>query len=1794
MVGSSDALRPAEQRLTSSAQRSGGPRLLGEWVKDGFTREGSRRARLDVRRRTALVAAAMTIVVGTVMPIPGDGAAGAQSETSEPSEPATTTTTTTQPSGAETSTESEESQSDAEPEAAPSEEPSGGEAASPMPTTDAPVGPELTALRTAFSKTYPLTAQPGKYHSVISAAPVHYKDAAGAWKDIDTSLVTSLADGRIRSKANAAQVDLAVLADDPVLARVTLDSDHSVAYGLQGAGTSTAAVAGSVASYANALPDVSVELTAYWAGLKEDLVLASRAAPDTFVFPLTLRGLTAHLEEGTGDIVFRDATGTERARTPHGTMEDSRPPRPATADASAPPFSSRSDGVDYELVPHGAGTAIRVTLDRGWLDHPDRVYPVRVDPSITFSANTDDTYVATNDTSRNDLYGDLNAGTENAGATKYRSFIHFDTAWLKGRAKGIDGARTATYLWGGWSCAARPVSLYRVTQGWWGGNMASYPGANVWEEMGRKDINPCPNQWIQWDQTGTRDMVHNWVVSQVWEDHGVMLKAYDEGDNSQWRRFYSANQPGYSPHLVIDWWGLPNTPDSHAPGDGAYSVVPTLSARYTHSDEASGGTLWFDIYNTGGGWVTNGAASVCHGCTGTTVPSSLADGRYQWDAIASDGAGRAGPRSGRTWFTLDHPPDMPDQLSPATGGTAKTAPTLAARYGHPDPGNTTGQVVFKLYNASDTFLSETYSASVCKGCTATHVPAGLGDGLYKWEAVAYDGGGTSNANAFSPASERRTFRIDTVAPAAPVVASSSHPDPTKWYPSNAFAASWGAPSDPSGIAGYSVVFDQLAGTVPGTAVTQTGASFSGTATNGQWYLHVRAVDGAGNVGTTRHFGVRADSATPGAPTVSSSTHPDQNAWTSNTDPTFAWSGGDTISGQGGWSFVLTQTADTVPDTTSEGTFGSRSYTALSDGVHHFHVRGRNNSGTWGADADVGRYTVRVDATAPALPTVSSTTHPSDTTWYGTSSATLSWTATDLSGVDGYSWALDQVADTALDTISEGTGNSVTRTLADGEHWLHVRARNGAGTWGPTIHRRIRIDAVVSAPPVSSTTHPDQSRWYSSDDPSLSFATTEESGIGGYSYTLDGTTPDTVSEGTSSTKAYADLPPGTYTFSVRAVNGRGVWTPTATFTMQTDSTPPTVASLTSVTHPDDATWYTNHNARATWASSDTAPVDGYSLLFDRFEDTIPDTVSEGTQGERANPGRTDGRSDGVWWFHVRARNATGAWGETRRRAIRIDATAPLAPSVSSTTHPDQALWYSSNAPTVDFATTDHSGVDAYSYVLDQNPSTFPDTTSEGVASSMNYTGLPDGVHYFHVAARNGVGMWSLPTHFAIRIDTTSGAPTVSSSTHPSQTTWYSSTAPTLSWSGSYPSGVTGWSYVRDQVSTTTPDTTSEGLDSTRSYSGLSDGAHWFHLRAQTGTGTWTATSHFKMNIDATAPTAPVVTSTSHPSETTWYANANVSLSFPGSDTAPITGYSYVRDSAASTTPDTVSEGSASTRDYAGLADGTHWFHVRARNSAGLWSTARHFKINVDTSAPGEPTVTSSTHPNQTAWYTSNAPALSFPASDTSTVVGYSYVLDQVSTTTPDTVSEGTASTKSYTALTDGIHWFHVRALNGAGLWSATKHFSVRVDATPPADGDGVVVDPPRPGDVVRRTRRSGVVGGGVGHLRYRGLLLGLRQVGNDHPGCDAGRHGDDRFGARLGRRGALLPCASGERRRRGGVREALHDSDRRGRCVAGDLVLDASEQRPVVSLSGRGPDLGQRSRGVRGSGLCRQRHAGRGR
>jgi hypothetical protein len=108
--------------------------------------------------------------------------------------------------------------------------------------------------------------------------------------------------------------------------------------------------------------------------------------------------------------------------------------------------------------------------------------------------------------------------------------------------------------------------------------------------------------------------------------------------------------------------------------------------------------------------------------------------------------------------------------------------------------------------------------------------------------------------------------------------------------------------------------------------------------------------------------------------------------------------------------------------------------------------------------------------------------------------------------------------------------------------------------------------------------------------------------------------------------------------------------------------------------------------------------------------------------------------------------------------------PQGPSIASPTHPKQGTWYPNKDLIVNWAGT--SGTTEYSYVLDRNPITIPDDIADLTAggNSVEYSQLPDGVHYFHIKSRNK-NAWGGTSHFSVSIDATAPAafvPTVSPS------------------------------------------------------------------------------------------------------------------------------------------------------------------------------------------------------------------------------------------------------------------------------------------------------------------------------------------------------------------------------------------------------------------------------------------------
>ncbi len=96
-----------------------------------------------------------------------------------------------------------------------------------------------------------------------------------------------------------------------------------------------------------------------------------------------------------------------------------------------------------------------------------------------------------------------------------------------------------------------------------------------------------------------------------------------------------------------------------------------------------------------------------------------------------------------------------------------------------------------------------------------------------------------------------------------------------------------------------------------------------------------------------------------------------------------------------------------------------------------------------------------------------------------------------------------------------------------------------------------------------------------------------------------------------------------------------------------------------------------------------------------------------------------------------------------------ALVPLAPVVSSRTHPDPEKWYPSRD--VELGWTLEEGTTGAAVLVDELPNTNPGTKSLGTITSYAQTLSADGVWYAHVRLLNKYG-WGGVSHFRLQTDT----------------------------------------------------------------------------------------------------------------------------------------------------------------------------------------------------------------------------------------------------------------------------------------------------------------------------------------------------------------------------------------------------------------------------------------------------------
>jgi len=226
---------------------------------------------------------------------------------------------------------------------------------------------ELPEKRTATSDTYELHS--GLLETRIYGTPVNYENDQGAWEPIEEGLEET-ADGEITNGGNSVEVSLPSELQEGA-ARLTI-GDQWVASSLLSVETEPAEIAEGAALYESPDANTAFEYTTLPDGLKEEIELKGPDSPSDIRYELTAStGLSADLLDD-GSIAFKNEKGEVVASLPAPTVADHNSLAPSL------------DQVSYQLAPREGGAwVLTVSVDRKWLEAPERSWPVTIDPTMT-------------------------------------------------------------------------------------------------------------------------------------------------------------------------------------------------------------------------------------------------------------------------------------------------------------------------------------------------------------------------------------------------------------------------------------------------------------------------------------------------------------------------------------------------------------------------------------------------------------------------------------------------------------------------------------------------------------------------------------------------------------------------------------------------------------------------------------------------------------------------------------------------------------------------------------------------------------------------------------------------------------------------------------------------------------------------------------------------------------------------------------------------------------------------------------------------------------------------------------------------------------------------------------------------------------------------------------------------------------------------------------------------------------------------------------------------------------------
>ena len=270
-------------------------------------------------------------------------------------------------------------------------------------------------------------------------------------------------------------------------------------------------------------------------GVKEYIVLNSNDAPNEFSFSFDTNGGSFDYNED-GSLVLIDKNGEE-------VFELGR----LFAVDSAEVYTDDLDYVVEECSGNDSVT-IKIVLDRSFIDDPERVFPIVIDPSlmITGENNTYDSFVSSRYPTTNFYMNNYLMTGRDTDYYIRRTYIKFNLPSALS-TKSIYSAYVNIKKGTG---SAPSIKAYRVVGSWTSSSLTWNNKPSYSESWFSSNATAGSNNWYKLYVTS---LVKKWLNG-TYSNNGLLIKDDTESGTSQWTVFYSSDAPSPNkPELRISY-----------------------------------------------------------------------------------------------------------------------------------------------------------------------------------------------------------------------------------------------------------------------------------------------------------------------------------------------------------------------------------------------------------------------------------------------------------------------------------------------------------------------------------------------------------------------------------------------------------------------------------------------------------------------------------------------------------------------------------------------------------------------------------------------------------------------------------------------------------------------------------------------------------------------------------------------------------------------------------------------------------------------------------------------------------------------------------------------------------------------------------------------------------------------------------------------------------------------------------------------------------------------------------------